>query len=84
MRICAAAMRLPPYVCAILRCVNTGCLLVEERPPIAKTAAGSLTCFGGKLEAGEQALDGLMRELLEELDWQGLTANPDCRPLCGR
>jgi len=60
----------PKYVCAILRCASTGCLLLEERPPNAKTAAGKLTCFGGKLEAGEAALDGLMRELHEELDWQ--------------
>jgi 8-oxo-dGTP pyrophosphatase MutT (NUDIX family) len=60
----------PQYVCAILRCVSTGCLLLEQRPSDARSAAGQVTCFGGKLEAGEEALEGLLRELREELNWQ--------------
>ena len=70
-------MLLPPYACAILRCASTGCLLVEERPANARTAAGRLTCFGGKLEPDERAAGceeaasgGLLRELREELGWQ--------------
>lgn len=63
-------MHAPQYVCAILRCASTGCLLLEQRPSDARTAAGQLTCFGGKLESGEVALEGLLRELQEELSWQ--------------
>ena len=47
-----------------------GAWLVEARPPDAAVAAGSLTCFGGKREAGEEPRDCVLRECREELGWQ--------------
>jgi serine/threonine protein phosphatase PrpC/8-oxo-dGTP pyrophosphatase MutT (NUDIX family) len=63
----------PPYCCAILR-DPSGELLLEWRPVSAAVAAGKLTCFGGKREAGETAEACLMRELREELDWSPAAA----------
>ena len=62
--------KLPPYCCAILR-EASGAILMERRSASAKVAAGQLTCFGGKREAGELALTCIERELGEELgqDW---------------
>lgn len=57
---------MPPYCCAILR-EPGGALLLEARPPDAAVAAGELTCFGGKREAGEDPADCVARECREEL-----------------
>ena len=45
-------------------------LLFERRPPCAAHAAGRLTCFGGRIEAGETAGVAARRELAEELGWR--------------
>lgn len=57
----------PPYCCAILHERATGALLLEQRAPTARVAAGQLTCFGGKREAAEDELACIERELHEEL-----------------
>ena len=59
--------RLPPYCCAILCERSSGALLLEARGADAQVAAGQLTCFGGKREAGEEPLACIERELKEEL-----------------
>ncbi len=58
----------PKYVCAILEDAE-GRLLLESRPDDARLAAGRLTCFGGRREAGETPEECLRRELREELNW---------------
>lgn len=60
---------LPQYVCAILE-DGDGRLLLEARPEDARLAAGQLTCFGGRREAGETPEQCLRRELREELNWE--------------
>ena len=62
----------PEYVCAILEDVE-GRLLLESRPEDARLAAGRLTCFGGRREAGETPEECLRRELREELTWEPQT-----------
>ena len=62
------AMPGPRYACAILVDPD-GCLLLEQRPPSARHAAGRLTCFGGRVEPGESAARACRRELQEELGW---------------
>ncbi len=62
------------YACALLE-RDDGALLFETRPPTAKRAAGTLTCFGGKCEAGENSLQTLCRELDEELAWQPIPSD---------
>ena len=62
----------PEYVCAILEDAD-GRLLLESRPESARLAAGQLTCFGGRRESGETPEQCLLRELLEELNWQPQT-----------
>jgi 8-oxo-dGTP pyrophosphatase MutT (NUDIX family) len=62
----------PEYVCAILE-DGEGRLLLESRPDDARLAAGRLTCFGGRREAGETPEDCLRRELREELNWEPQT-----------
>jgi len=59
----------PEYCCAILEDPE-GRLLLEARPESARFAAGKLTCFGGRLEAGESPEQCLRRELREELNWE--------------
>lgn len=59
----------PEYSCAILE-DGEGRLLLEERPDSARFAAGKLTCFGGRREAGESPEQCLRRELREELNWE--------------
>lgn len=61
-------MDLPQYACAILEDAE-GRLLLESRPDDALHAAGRLTCFGGRREAGETPEECLRRELREELAW---------------
>ena len=58
----------PDYACVILR-LDDGRFVVEARPPDARHAAGQWTCFGGRREPGERALDTARRELDEELGW---------------
>jgi len=60
---------LPQYACAILEDAE-GRLLMESRPEDARLAAGRLTCFGGRREAGETPEECLRRELREELSWE--------------
>lgn len=62
----------PEYVCAILEDPD-GRLLLESRPDDARLAAGKLTCFGGRREAGESPEQCLRRELREELNWEPQT-----------
>jgi 8-oxo-dGTP pyrophosphatase MutT (NUDIX family) len=62
----------PKYVCAILEDTE-GQLLLESRPDDARPAAGRLTCFGGRREAGETPEECLRRELREELNWEPRT-----------
>jgi len=62
----------PKYVCAILE-DSEGRLLLESRPDDGRLAAGRLTCFGGRREAGENPEACLRRELLEELNWEPCT-----------
>jgi 8-oxo-dGTP pyrophosphatase MutT (NUDIX family) len=62
----------PRYVCAILEDAE-GRLLMESRPDDARLAAGRLTCFGGRREAGESPEACLRRELREELSWEPRT-----------
>ena len=59
----------PEYACAILEDPG-GRLLLEARPDSARFAAGKLTCFGGRREAGESPEQCLRRELREELNWE--------------
>jgi 8-oxo-dGTP pyrophosphatase MutT (NUDIX family) len=59
----------PRYACAILEDPQ-GRLLLEKRPDDARLAAGKLTCFGGRREAGESPEECLRRELREELGWE--------------
>ncbi len=67
----------PDYACAIIT-DRRGWLLLELRPPSARFAAGLLTCFGGRREAGEDAPTALERELEEELGWTPAVAEPAC------
>lgn len=64
--------KLPKFVCAILE-DGEGRLLLESRPDDARLAAGRLTCFGGRREAGETPEECLRRELREELMWEPRT-----------
>jgi len=59
----------PDYACAILEDCE-GRLLLEARLETARHAAGKLTCFGGRREAGESPEVCLRRELREELNWE--------------
>lgn len=52
-----------------------GRVLIAQRPP-GKHMAGGWEFPGGKLEADEQPLDGLKRELREELAIEVLDATP--------
>lgn len=57
------------FCCVILHDPDTDSLLLELRPPTAAAAANKLTCFGGKLEAFEDAPSCALRECREELGW---------------
>ena len=52
-----------------------GCVLLAQRPP-GKHLAGTWEFPGGKLEPGESAHDGLVRELVEELGIEIETGEP--------
>ncbi|MDX1562689.1 MAG: 8-oxo-dGTP diphosphatase MutT [Gammaproteobacteria bacterium] len=54
---------------------DTGRVLVQQRPP-GKHMAGYWEFPGGKLESGETARQGLVRELREELGLGVLAAEP--------
>jgi 8-oxo-dGTP pyrophosphatase MutT (NUDIX family) len=60
---------MPEHACAIL-IDDCDRLLLQLRPPWARHAAQQLCCFGGKREAGEDAVGCLARELAEELGWR--------------
>ncbi len=64
----AASNVYPPYCCAILQ-DECGQFILEQRGADAKYAAGTLTCFGGAREDGEEPLACMHRELTEELTW---------------
>ncbi len=61
-----AAMRVPEYACALLTDPH-GWMLWQLRPTSSRHAADQLTCFGGRIETGEDATVALRRELREEL-----------------
>uniref|UniRef100_A0A7S3NKJ1 Nudix hydrolase domain-containing protein n=1 Tax=Aureoumbra lagunensis TaxID=44058 RepID=A0A7S3NKJ1_9STRA len=66
-RAAAAIIRrtqLPPFACVIVR--KDQVLLAEHRASSNHVAPGRLTCFGGKRELGESALDCACREFEEE------------------
>jgi 8-oxo-dGTP diphosphatase len=52
-----------------------GRILIAQRPP-GKHMEGGWEFPGGKVEAGEQPLDGLKRELREEIGVEVLDAEP--------
>ncbi|GAB5387653.1 MAG: hypothetical protein Alpg2KO_06210 [Alphaproteobacteria bacterium] len=54
--------------CIVL--TGSGRLLLQQRDPDWGASAGRLTLFGGHVEAGEPPLQGLCRELDEELGAQ--------------
>src|SRR5690349_31926 len=54
---------------------DTGRVLIAQRPP-GKHMAGGWEFPGGKLEPGEAPLDGLKRELREELGVETHSAEP--------
>ncbi len=54
---------------------SQGRILIAQRPP-GKHMAGGWEFPGGKVESGEQPLDGLKRELREELGVEVLEAAP--------
>ena len=54
---------------------ESGRVLIAQRPP-GKHMAGGWEFPGGKLEPGEAPLDGLKRELREELGVETLSAQP--------
>ena len=66
----------PEYACAIISYGDSW--LFEQRDADARFAANKLTCFGGRLEVGEDATTGLLRELQEELSWQPKSLNFAC------
>jgi 8-oxo-dGTP pyrophosphatase MutT (NUDIX family) len=63
-----APIRQHEHACAVIE-DHRGHLLLELRPTTARFAAGRLTCFGGKRDAGESLEHCLRRELREELGW---------------
>lgn len=70
-----APAMLPEYACAILEDASRW-LLLDLRPADARFAAGQLTCFGGRCEAGEDDLAAVRRELAEELGWHPPSFRP--------
>jgi 8-oxo-dGTP pyrophosphatase MutT (NUDIX family) len=73
---------LPPYCCAILHEESSGAIFLERRGRNAAVAAGQLTCFGGKRDSAEPALDCIRRELIEELGpswWWPAAGAPPCK-----
>ena len=51
--------------CIVL--TKDGKLLLQQRPANWRSRAGCLVAFGGHIEAGETPLQGMIRELKEEL-----------------
>jgi len=73
----------PDYACAVIADAR-GWLILQLRPQSAKIAALHITCFGGRRENGESALDCLRRELDEEIGWRPPAATPCCELWRGR
>ncbi len=69
-------MRQPDHACALLTDPH-GRLVLQLRPPWLRHAPDQLTCFGGKREAEESAVDCLRRELREETGWAPVQIPPD-------
>ncbi|MBI1215443.1 MAG: NUDIX domain-containing protein [Alphaproteobacteria bacterium] len=61
----AASFKKQVADCVIL--THDGKILMQQRPENWGSTAGCLTTFGGHVEAGETAAQGLVRELNEEL-----------------
>jgi len=72
-----ASVAWPKYCCVILtepRSTDDSATqqlrcFMEVRDSKAKVSPGSLTCFGGKRDPGEDPLDCIARECLEEMNW---------------
>lgn len=58
----------PEYACALIADPR-GRWLLQLRPAGKALAPGQLTCFGGRREPGEDALECVRRELREETGW---------------
>ena len=71
----APATRAPLRVVASVLFDAAGRVLITQRPP-GKSRAGQWEFPGGKLEAGESAEAGLVRELAEELGVRVRAARP--------
>ncbi len=66
----AAETRAPHFTARLADAVvvtGSGALLLQERPWARPGVPGGLNLFGGHVEAGESPLQGLIRELREEL-----------------
>ena len=67
----------PEYACALIS-DHVGRLVLQLRPAGSRHAPAQLTCFGGRREADEDAVDCLRRELDEELSWAPFSFTTAC------